>query len=101
MGRLEEALARRESALGELHAHLQETATTAGLAEQQYIARIQAIEHTLHKEQAGQRQLRKQVCGLQYWGGERERGGERGREREGEREGGREGGVSLHQIKSH
>ncbi|XP_041350253.1 golgin subfamily A member 3-like [Gigantopelta aegis] len=61
VGQVEEALARRESSLVELHTRLQETVSSAEQREQDYIARIQGIEETLHREKASQRDLRKQI----------------------------------------
>ncbi|KAK6190668.1 hypothetical protein SNE40_002480 [Patella caerulea] len=61
VGQLEEALARRESSLVELQAHLLDSNKDKDMSTEDYLKRVQTLEMTLQKEKNSQRDLRKQI----------------------------------------
>ncbi|XP_064612548.1 golgin subfamily A member 3-like [Liolophura sinensis] len=61
VGTLEEALARRESSLVDLHNHMQESVADREKAEHEYIRRIQTLEGGLQKEREAHRDVRKKI----------------------------------------
>ncbi|XP_071094089.1 golgin subfamily A member 3-like [Haliotis cracherodii] len=61
VSQLEEALARRESSLVEVHAQLSDAMAGQDTVQQDYLRRIQGLEDLLQKEKDGQRDLRKQI----------------------------------------
>ncbi|XP_055957589.1 golgin subfamily A member 3 [Patella vulgata] len=61
VGQLEEALARRESSLVELQAHLLDSNKDKDMSTEDYLKRVQTLEMSLQKEKNSQRDLRKQI----------------------------------------